>query len=265
MRDLASRAIGDLDDLISGLRTPIDLDETIHATRTGIKWLRAFVRLARVSIGTDTYRIENGSLRDAARLIAPARDARVLIDTAASEDAAPTVVAVLEGAHADAIDALENGVRMETVRLLESTAGRWNRLAWSGPPVSSIRIGLKKTYRRGRTDYATVLAEPTAEAFHGWRRGVKYLRYQLQAIKAPNRFVAPYTDLGDHLGLEHDHTVLIGACCSFPGDADFADLARRSMAQRAELRSLALDLGSRLFVAHPDHFVDIVEETVNFS
>ena len=265
MKDLAPRAISDLDDLISGLRTPIDIDEAVHATRTGIKRLRAFVRLARVSIGTDSYRIENGSLRDGARLIAPARDARVLIDAATSAEAVPTVLAMLEGAHADAIDGLEAGVRMETVRLLELTAGRWRHLAWSGPPPSSIRIGLRNTYRRGRTDYATVLAEPTADAFHGWRRRVKYLRYQLEAIKAPDAVVAPYTDLGDHLGLEHDHTVLIGVCASFPGDADFADLARRSMAQRAELRSLALDLGSRLFVAHPDHFVDTVEGTVNFG
>jgi len=265
VKDLAPRAISDLDDLISGLRTPIDIDEAVHATRTGIKRLRAFVRLARVSIGTDTYRIENGTLRDAARLVAPARDARVLIDTAASEDAAPTVLAMLEGAHADAIDTLEAGVRRETVRLLELTAGRWKHLAWGGPPLSSIRIGLRKTYRRGRADSATVLAEPTADAFHGWRRRVKYLRYQLEAIKAPDALVAPYTDLGDHLGLEHDHTVLIGVCSSFRGNADFANLARRSTAQRAELRSLALDLGSRLFVAHPDLFVDTVEETVNLG
>ena len=265
MKDLAPQAAGDLDDLISGLSSPIDIDEAVHEARTGIKRLRAFVRLARVSIGTDTYRIENGSLRDAARLIAPARDARVLIDTAASEDAVSTVAAVLEGAHADAIDTLEAGVRMETIRLLELTASRWRHLAWSGPPLSSIRIGLRKTYRRGRADYATVLAEPTADAFHGWRRRVKYLRYQLQAIKAPDASVATYTDLGDHLGLEHDHTVLIGVCASFPGDADFANLARRSTGRRAELRSLALDLGSRLFVALPDHFVGSVEETVNLG
>lgn len=265
MKDLAPRAIGDLDNLVSGLRDPIDIDEAVHATRTGIKRLRAFVRLARVSIGTDTYRIENGTLRDAARLIAPARDARVLIDTAASEDAAPTVVAMLEGAHADAIDILEAGVRMETIRLLELTAERWNHLAWNGPPLSSIQTGLRKTYRRGRSDYATALAESTADAFHGWRRRVKYLRYQLQAIKVPDTLVAPYTDLGDHLGLEHDHTVLISVCAGYPSDPGFAELARRSTTRRAHLRSLALDHGRRLFIARPDHFVDFVEATVNLG
>jgi CHAD domain-containing protein len=265
VKDLASQAIDDLEDLVSGLRSPIDVDEAVHATRTGIKRLRAFVRLARVSIGTDTYRIENGSLRDSARLIAPARDARVLIDTAASEAAAPTVLAMLERAHVEAIDVLEAGVRMESVQLLELTAGRWRHLTWSGPPPSSIRIGLRRTYLRGRVDYAAVLDEPTAVAFHGWRRRVKYLRYQLQAIAAPHALVAPYTDLGDHLGFEHDHTVLISVCTGYPGDAGFVDLDRRSTARRAHLRSMAVELGSRLFVAHPDDFVNTLEATVKLG
>ena len=265
VKDLAPRAIEGLEGLVSALRDPTDIDEAVHATRTGIKRLRAFVRLARASIGTTTYRIENGTLRDAARLIAPARDARVLIDTAASVDAAPTVGAMLEQAHVDAIGELEAGARMESVRILESTASRWRHLTWDGPPASSIRIGLRRTYLRGRTDATTVVAEPTDVAFHSWRRRVKYIRYQLQAVKAPDAFVAPYTDLGDHLGLEHDHTVLISVCDRYLDDVGFLALAQRSTALREELRSLALDVGGRLFDLHPDAFVDIVEETINLG
>lgn len=257
MKDLAPQAIERLADLVPGLRNPTDVDAAIHETRTGIKRLRAFLRLARPSIRTSDYRIENGTLRHAARLIAPARDARVLIDTAASVDAGPAMHAKLERAHAEAIGELEAGVRMETVRILESTAGRWRHLEWGGPPRSSILIGLARTYRRGRADTAAALAEPTATAFHGWRRRAKYVRYQLQAIKVPEAFVAPYTELGDLLGLEHDHTVLIS------GYGDYPDVTLRSIARRAELRSLAIDLGSRLFVLPPDAFVDTVVEAVD--
>lgn len=265
MKDLAPRAIENLEDLVLRLRNPTDIDAVVHETRTGIKRLRAFVRLARASIRSTAYRNENGTLRDAARLIAPARDARVLIDTAASVDAAPTVGAMLEQAHVDAIGELEAGARMEAVRILESTASRWGHLTWDGPPGSSIRIGLRKTYLRGRTDATTVVAEPTDVAFHGWRRRVKYIRYQLQAVKAPDAFVTPYTDLGDHLGLEHDHTVLIAVCGRYPDDVDFLALAQRSTARRADLRSLALDVGGRLFDLQPDAFVATVDETTDLG
>ena len=260
--DLAPQAIADLAALASGLRNPADVDHSVHATRTGIKRLRAFVRLARASIGEEIYRYENRSLRDAARLIAPARDARVLIETAESESAPPTVLAALGRAHAAAIEELESGVRLETVRLLESATDRWKRLAWNGPPTSSIRAGLGATYRRARADHATVLAEPTDVSFHGWRRRVKYVRYQLEAIAAPDEIVTPYTTLGDDLGLEHDHTELIGVCSDAPDNAAFTALAHRSTARRAMLRSRALDIGSRLFAVDPDAFVNSISTSV---
>ena len=263
MRDLAPQATADIEAIAVRLHRPTDIDQAVHATRTGIKRLRAFLRLARSSIGKSTYRVENRSLRAAARLIAPARDARVLIDTATAEHAAPSVVAELNRTHAAAIEHLEAGLRAETVRLLEAIADRWKDLAWNGPPRSAIRAGLGATYLRTRADHAAVVAEPTDASFHSWRRRVKYGRYQLEAIEAPSRFVTPYTALGDELGLEHDHTVLIGVCSSYPDDAAFADLAGRSIARRAELRSAALSVGDPLFALRPDAFVDMLDEAVD--
>jgi CHAD domain-containing protein len=260
--DLASHALADLEAIAALLRSPDDIDAAVHETRTGIKRLRAFMRLARASVGNRTYRVEDRSLRDAARLIAPARDARVLIDMAASEAAAPMVIAVLEQAHADAIEQLEDGLRQEVVRRLESTADRWAELGWGGPPTSSIRVGLGATYRQARADRAAVVTEPADIAFHGWRRRVKYLRYQLEAVEASNELVAPYTALGDDLGLEHDHTVLIGVCSTSADNEAFTALVRRSIARRAALRASALEVGERLFAIDPEAFVNGIETDV---
>ena len=54
---------------------------------------------------------------------------------------------------------------------------------------------------------------PTDEAFHEWRKEVKYLRYQMESLRPidPPAFsgvIAALDSLGEVLGTEHDHTVL---------------------------------------------------------
>ncbi len=265
MKDLAPVAVADLDELARELRFPADIDVTVHATRTGIKRLRGFVRLARQSIGTDAYRVEDGDLRSAARIIAPARDARVLIETALAEHGSPAVIGALERAHAEAMAVLESGGRRDAVDLLEATAIRWRTLDWHGPSTRSVKIGLKTTYLRGRTDLTSVGSDATDAAFHGWRRRVKYVRYQLEAVGAPDTIVAPFAELGDDLGIEHDHTVLIGVCGANIAGAGFGDLAQRSIRRREELRAGAVSIGSLLFAKQPDAFVADLEKIVDLG
>ena len=212
MKSLATTEVAHLEHLTAGLADPTDLDVAIHTTRTGIKQLRAFLRLARQSIGTSTYRTENGALGHTARLLAPARDAYVLIETAGELGATDCILAELGEDHTRAIDALEAGSRIEAVHRLEAMIDRWRLLEWHGPDSLSIGAGLVRTYGRGLADLETVRTAPVEEAFHGWRRRVKYLRYQLEALDAPNMFLGPYTLLGDDLGFEHDQTVLLGVC-----------------------------------------------------
>lgn len=262
MNPLAVNEIVRLERLTAGLADPIDLDVAVHTTRKGIKRLRAFLRLARRSIGTTTYRIENGALRDTARLLAPARDAYVLIGTARDLDASNLVLDVLNENYSAAMAALESIDRLETVHRLEAIAGRWRLLSWHGPDPKSIGAGLRRTYRRGLVDLETVRSTPTPAAFHGWRRRVKYLRYQLEVLDAPRSFLRPYTDLGDDLGLEHDQKVLLDVCELHADDEDFASLALRSAERRTQLRASALDRGTPLFSQEPESFRRSVEEMI---
>lgn len=260
MNPLAATEITRLEHLTARLADPTDLDVAVHTTRKGIKRLRAFLRLARRSIGTSTYRIENGALRDTARLLAPARDAYVLVDTARDLDASDLVLRVLEEDYAAAMAALESVDRLQAVHRLEAIASRWRLLAWHGPDPKSIGAGIRRTYRRGLVDLETVRSTPTAAAFHGWRRRVKYLRYQLEVLDAPKKFLHPYTELGDDLGLEHDQTVLLGVCEQHIDDAAFSSLAIRSLERREQLRTSALERGTPLFDQEPESFRTTVED-----
>ncbi len=262
MNPLAETEIARLDHLIALLADPTDLDVAVHTTRKGIKRLRAFLRLARRSIGTTTYRIENGALRDTARLLAPARDAYVLIETARDLDAPDRVLLEFGEEYAAAMVVLESVSRLEAVHHLEAIARRWKLLVWHGPDAKSIGSGLTRTYRRGLVDFETVLTTPTASAFHSWRRRVKYLRYQLEVLDAPEEFLHPYADLGDDLGLEHDQTVMLAVCELHANHDACASLGRRSFERRRQLRAEALERGATLFDQEPESFRRTVEEMI---
>jgi CHAD domain-containing protein len=211
------------------------------------------------------YRFENAALRDAARLIAPARDALVLVETARDVGGSGTVLETLERLHLEEIARLETGVRAEATGRLRSIASRWRAIEWRGPEVASIRAGLKRTYARGLRDSAAARSEPSAATFHSWRRRVKYVRYQLEALGAPRTLVQPWLVLGDDLGWEHDHTVLIGVCDARAAEEAFRSVAERSRVRREELRSGALGAGNRLFLLEPNAFVESVTATVGLE
>ncbi len=259
MRNLASKATADLERLATGLREPVAVDAAVHTTRKGIKRLRAFLRLARRSVGKDFYRSENSALRDTARLLAPARDSLVLIETATAIGASDAVVASLAGDHREAIAGLESGVRIDAADRLSATAERWQHVDWGGPDAASIRAGLRRTYRRGLADFESVRSNPSDATFHGWRRRVKYIRYQLEIVGVASDFTRPFTILGDDLGLEHDHTVLIDVCRSRTADGAFRTVAHGAAQQREMLRSTALALGGRLFALAPEAYVESVD------
>jgi hypothetical protein len=255
VKDLAPAAIGEAEELATILSAARDLDPAVHTTRKGTKRLRSYLRLAKQSIGTKVYRSENAALRDAARLIAPARDALVLVETAREMNASRSVITTLEHRHAREMTHLESGVRAEAIRRLESVASRWKGIEWLGPEAASVRAGLARTYRRGLADYAAVQAKPNASGFHTWRRRVKYVRYQLKALGLPRAVTRTWLTLGDDLGGEHDHTVLIGVCRTYGDDDGFRSLAKRAKARRKALRATALETGDRLLVLEPNAFV----------
>ena len=62
MPALDQAEIARLDQLIAALVLPEDIDDSVHATRKGVKRLRAHLRLIRDSIDKDLYRSEDADL-----------------------------------------------------------------------------------------------------------------------------------------------------------------------------------------------------------
>lgn len=265
MRDLARSAIAEVDRLAVLLGDATDADRAVHTARKSTKRLRSFLRLARPSIGTNVYRRENAALRDIARLLAPARDSLVLMETAGDLGASESVLATLERLHVEEMTRFEAEVRTDATGRSESAAAHWRGIDWRGPTAASIRAGLARTYRRGLEDFHSVRSQPSATAFHSWRRRVKYVRYQLETVGAPSTLTERWLVVGDDLGWEHDHTVLIGVCGANPVDDGFRAVADLSRARREELRSRALDLGARLFVLEPRPFVRTIASDVDLG
>jgi CHAD domain-containing protein len=251
-----------LDSLTTLVAGADNVDEAVHSTRTGIKRLRAYLRLARRSIGTNTYRTEDAALRDTARLLAPARDAFVVIETARDLGADATVLSVLTDEHAAMMDGFERTTRTDVLDRIGAISTRWRYLMWESPGAKSVGVGVKRTYRRSLARFETVRSSQEDGAFHAWRRQVKYVRYQLQMIDAPESIVAPFLTLGDDLGHEHDETVLIAICAERAGEPEFAAIAEQATLRRDELRITAVRLGSEVFSHQPESFRHTVEAEI---
>jgi CHAD domain-containing protein len=260
--DLHEAEIARLDELFVGLDAPHDVDLAVHATRKGIKRLRAHLRLARDAIAEDTYRTEDADLRDIGRLLAPARDAYVVGLTLESLESATGWEAAddyIEAHHRAAIDELLSGPLDQARTRLESVRERWLTHP-TQLEASAVTDAVERSYRRGRVERETAMASGQAKAFHQWRKRVKYLRYQLEAIGVAEDRVAAWVALGEALGSEHDHTVFIDFCDDnidlCPDRRDRYVLIDRAERRREELRASAL--GSDVYAGEPEAFVAVL-------
>jgi CHAD domain-containing protein len=260
--DLHEAEIARLNDLVAAIDDPEDVNLVVHSTRKGIKRLRAHLRLARDAIEENTYRAEDADLREIGRLLAPARDAFVIgltlesLESSAGWEAASDYI---EAHHRSAIDELVSGPFQEARTRLGRVRGRWLT-----HPVhldaSSVTDAVERTYHRGRFEQERAMATSQARAFHQWRKRVKYLRYQLEAIGVAEDRVAAWIELGEALGFEHDHTVFIDFCDDnidmCPDRRDRYVLIDRAERRRDQLRASAL--GTDVYAGEPATFVAAV-------
>ncbi|HEY6781010.1 MAG TPA: CHAD domain-containing protein [Thermoleophilaceae bacterium] len=248
-----------------------DLPTAVHEARKDLKKLRSLLRLVRDALGRKRYHAENARYRDAARLLAGSRDAEVKLETLlglrrrfGSELPA---AAGLEGALRAEREQLSGAVDEPRLRgQLEQAAaaielGRaaiddW-RLDASGWKL--LRPGLERSYRRGRERLAVVRSDPSVEAIHEWRKGVKDLWYQLRLLRESWPEVLSATadqahELADLLGDHHDLSVLGEAVQAHADGAERDTLLVLIERRQLELLERALPLGARLYAEEPRRF-----------
>lgn len=247
-------------------KTPLD-DESVHAFRQALKRARAALRLLRHSVSEAAYAKENARLRDAARPLAPVRDATVMLELVEKMLAGgklpryrPVLLQLrkrLTHTHGRRASQARAGRTSETMRrLLEQALERtahW-RLPRDAPGLYAS--GLRRIYRKGRRELRTALARGDAQSLHECRKQVKYLS-AAAALAMPAAWQdAKESKLADEiareLGNDHDLALLASA---LRRTAPERALAFKLERKRGRLRKRAIKLARRLYKRPPSRFV----------
>jgi CHAD domain-containing protein len=254
-------------------------DEQIHEARKDLKRARAVLRLLREVIGDRAYRRENASLRDAARPLSAARDAKVLFEaltgtlepgtSAARVSLVRKLRVELETSRHTARRALEHsGAIQHSAAALREARTRIEGLRVAGDHSRQLYTGLERLYRRGRKALAQARREPTPENLHEWRKQVKYLGQALTvlggAANGTRRVIERAERVAQKLGDDHDLVLLekrISAVHAGSRNAHRA-LSAQIADKRKKLQSKALKSGRALYDRKPGQFVKRVRTRV---
>jgi CHAD domain-containing protein len=243
-------------------------DEDIHSARKSLKKARATLRLMKDSIPQTAYTRENRALRDAARPLSAARDARVLLDTLdrleklyghpATQSIPPAFRHELAREQAGTRRAVvaPRGSGPKPTSTLVNARRRINRWRVTAHGWQEIGEGLKRVYGNGRKAMKQARRTPLPDCLHEWRKQTKYLWHQLQVLQpmcpGPIGELADQCHkLSDYLGDDHDLAVLREKvvahpkCFSGPGGSG-ALLALIDRCQK-QLREKAFLAGERIY------------------
>jgi len=265
--DKAARELNDED---------LPFHERIHQVRKRLKKVRGVLRLVRPALGNQ-YSEANIYFRDLGRQLAGLRDAEAMVEA-------------VEGLIANSSDREESGALEEVRRALAERRKRLVQEKHSGgvavdevareldrasgmargwelrsEAFQAVAGGVRKTYSRGRAGRKRAFKKGTAEAFHEWRKRVKYhwLHVRLLREAWPEPMKARRDEakrLAGLLGDDHDLAVLGNHLTNerkYELDPD--TLARALLAARkrsAALRAEAAPLGAKLFAEAPKQHID---------
>jgi len=249
-----------------------DFEDGIHRTRTSLKRIRAVLRFGRGEIGASVLRRENTAMRNLGASLADLRDGAVRLQTLGrirtdfSTVLAADAFSRLNESMSERYRLEERMFQLDVSRLngvvhsLQSARARY--LAWgtsidnAGGGFGQLAPGIGTTYRAGKRAMTVAFRRPTPEAFHEWRKQVKYFRYQMEmlepiwpALLAPTAEAAH--QLSDLLGMDHDLWVLAqgveGEFLAATSLAERTVLGALIERSRFELERLARPLGEMLF------------------
>lgn len=251
-----------------------DIGRAAHRFRRTLKRARALVKQARPILGARACRSGNRTMRDAARLLGPVRDAGVLVETMRS-----LIGGSPDGEDDASLEALLADLEAERDQLYEAAPARDGPVTRAKHLLASARIDwtegveleAEKLLRRTMTvSYAAVRARARAtfdgsadpEAHHELRKRVKRLRHQLEFLTpACPEALAPlakdFHRLTDFLGDGNDLVVLgsyVESARSLGADRR-ASLLARLRDRREALWTEAASLGEEVLAQETGDFV----------
>jgi len=245
-------------------------DTAVHDARKDLKRARTALRLLRPALDEWIYRRDDALLRDVARALNAARDAKVLTQTLQSlcrhhrvlrRDA--EIARLLRTLQADQARLRrrwrDHPQPLERRRgALGQLRGRMTQWRVGKHGWSVLGPALKRIYKNGRRARPTRSRRPTDRALHEWRKQVKYLRYALELLASRrsrrlSRLARRAQRLSDHLGEAHDLAMLARKARALAkrSRAELRPLLTIIDRQRARLALEALSSGARLYQARP--------------
>ena len=253
-------------------------DADIHEARKRIKEARATLRLLRKVLSRADYRREDRLLRDAARPLSAARDAKVLVEAfdglgqrhhrARHIKGGQRLRQALVNARGRARRALTDGRGVRrTDKLLRKARAQVKHWPLRHDGWRPVATGAVRRYAKGRRALQDVRSERTAERLHHWRKQAKYLYLQLELLApicAPfiARLAHELRRLSDDLGEDHDLAMLQESVAALARDVHhevsattFLSLIERS---RNHLQRRALSRGGRLYRVRPARLAAIL-------
>ena len=265
---IARIARGRIDHAVDELRGNTDStsEQAVHEARKDTKKLRALLRLARGELGERTYARENACFRDAARELAGARDADVMLATLKALELPDGLRGELrrriQDGHSEQRSEGREAAAREAVASLEEARGRIDDWPLERDSFAALSEGLERTYRRGRREFREARAEAATEALHEWRKRVKQLWYHASLLRCAwppvmTAFADEAHELSDRLGEDHDLAMLAGWAAEHVGhEPELVDAVED---RRERLQSEAFALGGRLYAEKPSAYVRRIE------
>jgi CHAD domain-containing protein len=239
------------------------------------------LRLVRDPLGDNIYRAENVTLRDAGRVIGGSRDATVMVETVTGlaflyrDILQPGAFDTLRGHLLERDKMIRRRVSGERVEEVIGalTAARDRFASWPSrggivgaldENFATVAGGIRRVYRRGRNRMVDAYRDGTAEAFHLWRKRVRYFRFQMTLLEGmwPDLQRGVVTDLAylaEALGADHDLAELYRLLDEEPEmlpDENARHLLQGLLVRnRARLQDAAQPIGARLYAEEPQHFL----------
>ncbi|MEI8235346.1 MAG: CHAD domain-containing protein [Verrucomicrobiota bacterium] len=197
-----------------------DPHEAVHEARKALKKLRALLRLAAPEWSRARLRAENQPFREAARLLAPLRDAQVRLqsfDTLIREaELTPAEFAAARAALEDASQRLARGAgrrKRQAAALLHTARTRLRHWRLGGLDEESLEREIRRSYRKARKALALYQQTPSPATLHAWRKRMKTLGYHLRIVRGflsarAKKAITALDAMGEAAGNVHDLAVL---------------------------------------------------------
>jgi len=248
--------------------------ESIHEVRKSFKKIRAALRLIRDSV--DFYNEGNTFYRDQGRRISDIRDATSVVEALdliyeQHEDrlyknafaGIREKLAERRTQHLEQV--ISSDVLADIQYELERVSDRIMEWEININAFGDIEPSLARVYKRGRKAFESSKETQAPEAFHEWRKRVKYLRYQIDIL---NRTWPDYHELiedelhkvSDYLGTDRDLFMLQNLMHEELHDAiEYNELFLLDSLineHRQQMQQHAIELGYRLYQSKTKQFTE---------